>query len=252
MSFTPEERRKRKNCRAKTWREANPERAKAYRKAWRKANPERTKAYRKALYIKNREEEKEDARRYAAQAYAKNPSKFRLRVKKWAAQNPDKVSGHQTRWRKRYPQKSRDYNRKRYYNDPVYRFGELTKTKIRNALKRASANKAAKTIELVGCSTKDLMSHIKSMWKPGMSWENYGIKGWHIDHIRPCAAFDLTDPEQQKQCFHWTNLQPLWAQENWAKGDRYDPTSAISATAALTSLGNANQTDSSSPSTRIA
>ena len=55
-----------------------------------------------------------------------------------------------------------------------------------------------------------------------MSWDNYGIHGWHIDHIRPCASFDLTDPEQQRQCFHYPNLQPLWAFDNLSKNDGWE------------------------------
>lgn len=54
-----------------------------------------------------------------------------------------------------------------------------------------------------------------------MSWENYGFYGWHIDHIKPCSKFDLTDPKQQEQCFHYSNLQPLWAIENFKKSDKY-------------------------------
>jgi hypothetical protein len=53
-----------------------------------------------------------------------------------------------------------------------------------------------------------------------MTRENHGL--WHVDHIRPCASFDLTDPEQQAICFHYTNLQPLWAIDNIKKGARYD------------------------------
>ena len=53
-----------------------------------------------------------------------------------------------------------------------------------------------------------------------MTWENHGIGGWHVDHIRPCADFNLLDPEQQRQCFHFTNLQPLWAWQNLQKSDR--------------------------------
>lgn len=57
-----------------------------------------------------------------------------------------------------------------------------------------------------------------------MSWENRGNFGWHVDHIKPCASFDLTKPEEQAKCFHYTNLQPLWARENIAKGDKYEIT----------------------------
>lgn len=53
-----------------------------------------------------------------------------------------------------------------------------------------------------------------------MSWANYGFHGWHVDHIRPCDSFDLTDSKQQEQCFHYTNLQPLWSIENWSKGTK--------------------------------
>jgi hypothetical protein len=63
------------------------------------------------------------------------------------------------------------------------------------------------------------MQHLKDHFLPEMNWDNYGA--WHIDHIRPCASFDLTDPEQQKQCFHYTNLQPLWAADNIRKADNW-------------------------------
>lgn len=53
-----------------------------------------------------------------------------------------------------------------------------------------------------------------------MNWGNHGLEGWHIDHIIPCNAFDLSDESQQKKCFHFSNLQPLWAFENLSKGDR--------------------------------
>jgi hypothetical protein len=78
--------------------------------------------------------------------------------------------------------------------------------------------KSAKTMELVGCSINFLRYHLETMFKPGMSWSNYG--GWHIDHIRPCASFDLADPEQQRECFNYSNLQPLWGRENSGKGAR--------------------------------
>lgn len=82
--------------------------------------------------------------------------------------------------------------------------------------------------KLTGCSQSFLKEYIESLWKEGMSWENYGgsasnpQESWEIDHIRPCSSFDLTDQEQQKQCFHYTNLQPLWRWENLIKGSKYN------------------------------
>jgi len=71
-------------------------------------------------------------------------------------------------------------------------------------------------MELIGCSAEELVAHLEAQFTEGMTWENYGE--WHVDHVRPCASFDLTDPAQQRQCFHHTNLQPLWAEENLTKG----------------------------------
>ena len=79
------------------------------------------------------------------------------------------------------------------------------------------------TLEMIGCTAKELKNYLASKFTDGMTWENYGRYGWHVDHIRPCASFDFTDPEQQKQCFHYTNLQPLWARDNLSKGAKHKP-----------------------------
>ena len=75
---------------------------------------------------------------------------------------------------------------------------------------------------------KKLKRHLESRFEPGMTWDNYGNPNgdhtdcWHIDHIIPCAAFDLTDPIEQKQCMHYSNLQPLWAKDNLMKGSKFE------------------------------
>lgn len=86
-----------------------------------------------------------------------------------------------------------------------------------------SGTKSARTMELLGCSINLFRQWIAHQFWRDMSWENYGAKGWHIDHIRPCASFDLTDPEEQRKCFHWTNMQPLWAKDNCSKRDTILP-----------------------------
>lgn len=72
------------------------------------------------------------------------------------------------------------------------------------------------TLELLGMDWSEFRIYIQGQFRPGMDWENYG-KVWHIDHIKPCVKFDLTDPEQQRSCFNWSNLQPLFAVENLRK-----------------------------------
>jgi len=63
---------------------------------------------------------------------------------------------------------------------------------------------------------------LETKFLEGMDWDNYGIYGWHIDHIKPCSLFNLENIEEQKKCFHYTNLQPLWAIDNLKKGNKYD------------------------------
>ena len=90
-------------------------------------------------------------------------------------------------------------------------------------------SKKSSALKLIGCSIPELKIYLENKFLPGMHWNNWNKDGWHIDHIRPCTSFDLTDEEQQKECFHYSNLQPLWASENYSKGgiwDNIDPRSS--------------------------
>lgn len=78
--------------------------------------------------------------------------------------------------------------------------------------------KSGSTLELLGCSIKEFKIHLETQFTRGMNWDNYGL--WHIDHRIPCASFDFSYSEQQEICFHYTNLQPLWAEENFRKGSK--------------------------------
>lgn len=88
--------------------------------------------------------------------------------------------------------------------------------RIIKAIKRRSNSSS----ELLGCDVDYLMKHLENMFKPGMSWDNYGK--WHVDHIKPCVAFDLQDKSQLFECFNYKNLQPLWAYDNRSKGGKYE------------------------------
>lgn len=111
--------------------------------------------------------------------------------------------------------KGRNY--RRIKADPALLIKKRTMARIWKAMKRQSVN-ARGSFSLVGCTADQLRDHIASMFQAGMTFENYGE--WHVDHIKPCASFDLSDPKQMAECFNWRNLQPLWAKENLSKGDR--------------------------------
>jgi hypothetical protein len=75
-------------------------------------------------------------------------------------------------------------------------------------------------IELLGCDREEYKKYLESKFKEGMTWENRGRNGWHIDHILPRVHFKLENIEEQKRFFHYTNTQPLWAYENLSKGTK--------------------------------
>jgi len=108
--------------------------------------------------------------------------------------------------------------KKRIKNDPSTKLAMNIRRRVLLALK--GSHKAKPTIKLLGCTIEELWQHFESKFQPGMTRENHGK--WHVDHIKPCASFDLTDPKQQEECFHYTNLQPLWAEQNLKKGKKYE------------------------------
>jgi hypothetical protein len=102
--------------------------------------------------------------------------------------------------------------------DVNFKIIETLRARINIAIK--NNKKINHSIELLGCTPKELKQYLELQFKDGMSWDNYGLYGWHIDHIIPCSIFDMSDPVEQKQCFHYSNLQPLWAKDNLIKGDK--------------------------------
>ena len=115
----------------------------------------------------------------------------------------------------------KQYEQNRYKNNNKYRLISNLRCRLYSALTRNKTNKIIKhlnTINLLGCSVEELWIHLESKFTEGMTKENYGQ--WHVDHIIPCDSFDLFDVEQQKICFHYTNLQPLWAKDNLIKGNK--------------------------------
>ena len=157
----------------------------------------------------------EGARAAGARHYRNNPEKANL----WRKNNPKKAREASARWKKNNPEKYRvmmvDYRRVRKVADPCFKLITNIRSGMSSALR--GRRKAYCTVALLGCSIEYLRNYLEGQFQPGMSWGNYGVHGWHIDHIIPLSYFDFTDSEQQKRAWHYTNLQPLWAEDNLYK-----------------------------------
>ena len=110
------------------------------------------------------------------------------------------------------------YHRRRIKTDRNYQLRHILRSRINNTIVNGKRlKKLDHTIELIGAPMEKVREHIEKQFKDGMTWENHGLYSWHIDHIKAVSLFNLTDIEEQKKAFHYTNLQPLWAEENLKK-----------------------------------
>lgn len=112
--------------------------------------------------------------------------------------------------------KIREYERKRLKEDVEFKLAKGLRSRIRSALK--NGQKRGSAVRDLGCSIEQFRMYLEEKFDEKMSWENYGYYGWHIDHVKPLVRFDLTDQKQFLEACHYTNMQPLWAKDNWAKG----------------------------------
>jgi|LakMenE18May11ns_1017448.scaffolds.fasta_scaffold9771404_2 hypothetical protein len=127
---------------------------------------------------------------------------------------------------KEYKKRRMDGQKSKLKNDPMYKIYRSTQSRFHTALRRSKIKKSIRTLDIIGCTIDELKIHLESNFKEGMTWENYGLKGWHIDHIKPCKLFDFTIEEEIKKCWHYTNLQPLWWWENIKKRDKWQNTTS--------------------------
>lgn len=182
---------------------------------------------RKREYARNlpkhvREKKKQRAREYR-QTPAGQAARQRELERQRAFRRTEEGKAKKREHHQRGKEKARKRYQERYRTDPQFRMAVVLRKRIVMALKTRGISKSKSLRELLGCAISDLKAHLEKQFKPGMSWSNHG--DWHIDHIKPCAAFDLTHVAEQKACFHYSNLQPLWADENMRKSARleYDP-----------------------------
>ena len=205
----------------KEYRLKNKEKLKKYFKEHYNKNKERKKLYRKEYLSKNAESIKIKKKNY----YQNNKLKFSENHKKYIYKNKNYWKEYSKKYyetnKEKINKQKKEYNKKRLQNDPIYKMIRNIRSRIKNALKNKSIKNYMKPMELFGASYEEVWNHLESQFKDGMTRYNNNRKGWHIDHIKPISSFDLTDPEQLKECCNYKNLQPLWWYDNLSKGKKH-------------------------------
>jgi hypothetical protein len=184
----------------------------AYTKEYSLKYPERIKLTAQKTFQKHKEKRIAYSRKYNK----KNKEKIAKQTKAYRLQHKEYLRA----WAKEYGKKNTKKLTKKYLErlktDPNFRLICYARNRMGFFLK---GRKSKTTMELLGVPNLDfLWQHLETQFQPGMTRENYGK--WHVDHIIPCASFDFSEPEQHKKCFHYTNLQPLWAHDNLSKGNK--------------------------------
>lgn len=185
-------------------------------KEWRLLNRDRLNKKMKDWHAQNKEKD--------LTWNAANKDKKSASSKKWKTKNKDKISVYNKSYRKENKTKINKLKTKYYHQkktDPIFKITINLKNKISKAVR----GRCSKSFHLnyLGCTAEELKIYLENQFQSGMTWDNYGPKGWHIDHIRPMCSFDLSNHEELKEACHYTNLQPLWAIDNLKKGKKWNP-----------------------------
>lgn len=196
------------------------------RAQFRKENAEQVNTWHREYYSANKDKIAERSKNYNAQP------DVQLRRKNRDIERGDELRKYKAEWHKKNPKTEeqvklnkqylnsigwhRTYSRKRRETDIQFKL----KTAIRNRLVCAIKNnqKKGSAVKLLGCTVESLKSYLEAQFQEGMTWNNWGLRGWHIDHRIAISKFDLQDTEQLARACHYTNLQPLWAVDNLRKG----------------------------------
>lgn len=136
----------------------------------------------------------------------------------WREKNPEKFKEHLQRYRSKpeFKEKKNEYRRNKYNTDLIHKLMYRCRQRVRDTIRQ---KKDGLHYELLGCSYSWLVKWLEYNFGEKYTWDNYGSE-WHLDHIRPCSSFHLEQEEEQKKCFHWTNLAPLSVSENTSKGNK--------------------------------
>lgn len=217
-------------ARTRAYKAARREHYNALQRDWAKANPVAAKA----IEIRTRNKNIVKKRTANKEWYLKNADRIKSKMKARYANDPEYRAAvlaackapeikEKIRARNRTPKYRARFNarrNKRLSEDLNFKIRSRLGSRLSNAMRLGRGVKSAATMELIGCTIEFLKRHLERQFAPGMSWEAFNHGDIHIDHIKACVKFDMTDPVEQRRCFHYSNLQPLWGPDNLSKHDK--------------------------------
>jgi len=211
-----EKNRKQISKKAKEKYNTDPQKYLAQAKAYREADIEKTRSKRRVHYAENREKLLAQAKAYRDA----HPEKIIAQRKARYEVNSKKLLARHKAWREANPEKIRAYFRERYHTNIIYKLSVTYRVAVRRGFKLIKSGKKSASLDYLGCSWEEFLEHIRSLFTEGMTLDNHGLYGWHLDHIIPISSSETE--EDVIRLSHYTNFQPLWAQDNYSKGNKLD------------------------------
>jgi hypothetical protein len=170
------------------------------------------KEYNKKYYLDNKEYIIKKSKKY----YIDNKECIKLNKKQYRLNNKENIKEQNKKYTSKNKNKISYYFKNRKLVDPLFKLRCNISTLIRISIKGNSYTKKSKTYKILGCSFEEFKTHLENQFTEGMTWENQGL--WHLDHIYPVSR--ATDEEHLIKLNHYTNFQPLWAIDNFKKGNK--------------------------------
>ncbi|MFA5031091.1 MAG: hypothetical protein WC495_05910 [Patescibacteria group bacterium] len=165
------------------------------------------------------EEEKKKAKQEYDKIYCKKYKEIRnKKAKEYYQKHRERYLEEKRKYRKTHSKEIKDYRNKRMKTDIKFKLICYLRSRLSVAVR--NNQKSGSAVKDLGCSIPELKIYLESKFQVGMTWENWGINGWHIDHIIPLDSFNLQNKDEFLKASHYTNLQPMWAEENWEKGNK--------------------------------
>lgn len=209
----------------KKYQEENSERMREYRKE----NSERKREYCKKYYQENIERMRERSKKYQLENIERirernkkhqeeNPEGRREYYKQYRQENIERIRQYRKENSERRREYSRKYQKERSNSDPLFKMINYLRNRVGSYCRAIKVNKSTRTKQMIGVDLTSFKSYMESKFQEGMTWGNYGQ--WHVDHIKPLSL--ATTEQEIIELNHYTNLQPLWADENLKKSNKYE------------------------------